>query len=97
MKPPLLGRIGIGLVLASAAMTLTACGSQAAGACEPATYTACGCGCCGGTTPVDRCVDTAAGETMQQIIDADQQARQDPNCSFAGCALGVRYRCCLAK
>jgi hypothetical protein len=95
-----LGRIGIGLVLATAAvLSMAACGggSPAAGACEPATYTACGCGCCGGATPVDRCLDTAAGETMQQIIDADQQAHQSAGCASAGCALPVRYRCCLTR
>ena len=91
----MLGRIG----LVVAALALTSCGSnqQAAGACEPAAYTACGCGCCGGATPVERCVDTAAGETMQQIIDADRQVAQSSNCSLAGCSLPVHYTCCRGE
>jgi hypothetical protein len=87
----MLRRIGL---VATLALTSSCSGSNAAGACEPASYTACGCGCCGGATPVDRCVDTAHGETMQQIIDADQQQAQSPNCAFAGCALPVHYVCC---
>src|SRR6185295_15673242 len=88
---PMLGRISLVATLA-----LTSCGSTQppAGACEPASYTACGCGCCGGATPVERCVDTAHGETMRQIIDADQQQAGSPNCSFAGCALPIHYVCC---
>jgi hypothetical protein len=88
----MLGRIGLVVAL------FTSCGGlssqQAAGACEPAAYTACGCGCCGGATPVERCVDVAAGETMQGIIDADRQAAQRPGCAMAGCSLPVHYTCC---
>ena len=90
----MLGRISL-----IAAMALTACGStqgQAAGACEPAEYTACGCGCCGGVAPAERCVDVAGGQTMQQIIDADRQVAQTSNCSLAGCSFPVHYTCCPA-
>jgi len=87
----MLGRISL-----IATMALTACGRSTpdAAACEPASYTACGCGCCGGTTPIERCVDAAAGQTMQQIIDEDRQVAQTANCASAGCSFPVHYTCC---
>ncbi|HYV45075.1 MAG TPA: hypothetical protein VFA20_09460 [Myxococcaceae bacterium] len=91
----MIGRIGL-----VAALAFTACAGsnqQPAGACEPASYTACGCGCCGGATPVERCVDVAGGETMRQIIDADRQVAQNANCSMAGCSLPVHYTCCPGR
>lgn len=78
-------------------LALAACGrstSNGAQACEPAEYTACGCGCCGGTAPVEQCVDVAGGQTMQQIIDADRQAAQSAGCASAGCSLPLHYTCC---
>jgi hypothetical protein len=42
-------------------------------------------------------VDVAAGQTMQQIIDADRQAAQSPGCASAGCSLPVHYTCCPGR
>ncbi|MEM9195399.1 MAG: alpha/beta fold hydrolase [Myxococcota bacterium] len=56
-------------------------------------YDACGCGCCGGTDPVEvsPCVNAAE---LERIAAADRQASQDPQCAAAGCSIGHRYVAC---
>ncbi len=63
--------------------------------CVPdASYLACGCGCCTGASTQERCVDLDAGQTLQQIVDADKSAAGSPNCAMAGCSMPTLYRCC---
>jgi hypothetical protein len=59
-------------------------------------YTACGCGCCGGVTPQQRCYYPALGETRDSIAAADLAAKAATNCSLVGCSLGTQYMCCVA-
>ncbi len=66
------------------------------GACSPedASYTACGCGCCPGASPLDRCLDRDAGETLESVQAADEAAAMSPGCPMAGCGTPIVYRCC---
>jgi hypothetical protein len=58
-------------------------------------YVACGCGCCGSTTPEStQCFYTELGEDLASIVAADEAARSDPACPAAECSLGVRRVCC---
>ena len=59
-------------------------------------YTACGCGCCGGVTPQQRCYYPALGETRDSIVAADLAAKAATNCALVGCSLGTQYICCVA-
>lgn len=59
-------------------------------------YLACGCGCCGGTTPTNVCYYPELGETTAIFAAQDAQVRQSTNCATVGCALGRRYLCCVA-
>lgn len=72
-----------------------AAGDIAVGACT-AEFLACGCGCCGGTTPTMVCYYPALGETTASLRAADEQVRQSTNCELAGCSFGRRYVCCAA-
>jgi len=59
-------------------------------------YVACGCGCCGGAggpaaQEKPQCVSAAE---LDQIIAADAQASNNPQCAVMGCALGTRYAVC---
>jgi hypothetical protein len=88
-------------VLAALSLASASCGGapnklehSSAAVCEPASFTACGCGCCGGMQAVERCVDTASGQTMKQLIEADQAVARTSNCALAGCSMPVRYTCC---
>jgi hypothetical protein len=69
----------------------------AAGA-APATcageYDACGCGCCGGTTPKPVCYYPDRGESLAAIEHEDQSAAMSPSCANAGCAVALHYTCC---
>lgn len=57
-------------------------------------YVACGCGCCGGTTPDTACYYPDRGDSRASIERDDQTVAASPNCDGAGCALGRRYVCC---
>jgi hypothetical protein len=59
-------------------------------------FVACGCGCCGGTTPTTVCYYPELGETTAWFAAQDEQTRQGANCAMAGCSLGRRYVCCVA-
>jgi len=58
---------------------------------EPS-YTACGCGCCGGVEPEERCL-REKGE-LERVRAEDRKARKNPDCAMAGCSRGVRYKYC---
>jgi hypothetical protein len=57
-------------------------------------YVACGCGCCGGTTPSPVCYYPSAGDSLSAIKAADETTKSSPTCATAGCSLGQRYLCC---
>lgn len=58
-------------------------------------YLACGCGCCGGTTPQVLCYYPSAGDSLSTVIAADEAVKNDKaKCEMAGCSLGQRYVCC---
>ena len=60
----------------------------------PESYTACGCGCCGGAEPQTQCIYKAKGESLDTIKIQDQAARLNPQCSLMGCSLGTKYTYC---
>ncbi|MFT3765129.1 MAG: hypothetical protein QM820_06385 [Minicystis sp.] len=57
-------------------------------------YVACGCGCCGGTKPLDQCIYKSKGESLEKIEADDWRRHKDPHCATAGCSLGKRYHYC---
>ena len=69
------------------------CMATTAGACTGA-YDACGCGCCGGTSPSLTCYYPGAGDSLNAIVAADTAAGSSPSCATAGCSSGKRYVCC---
>lgn len=61
---------------------------------EKETYTACGCGCCGGSTPKEQCLDKSRGESIEKVKMEDQEAAKSQNCMVAGCSPGTKYKYC---
>lgn len=59
-------------------------------------YLACGCGCCGGTTPRTVCYYPDHGDSLASIKSEDQSIAMNSTCANAGCSLGTRYVCCVA-
>jgi hypothetical protein len=57
-------------------------------------YTACGCGCCGGTTVLTKCYYPSLGESIAAITAQDEAAKSSSNCAFAGCSIAVHNVCC---
>lgn len=57
-------------------------------------YTACGCGCCGGTTPRQECLYRSRGDSLEKIIEEDKKIRSADACKVVGCSLGVSYKYC---
>ena len=59
-------------------------------------YLACGCGCCVGPTPLQRCVYQEVGpKTLDEIAGDDMALRNDSaGCAAAGCSLGIDYFAC---
>jgi hypothetical protein len=57
-------------------------------------YTACGCGCCGGTKPQEKCLYHSKGDNMDEIIQADKKLQSSSSCAAMGCSLGLKYRYC---
>ncbi|RKI14835.1 hypothetical protein D7Y15_14450 [Corallococcus sp. AB030] len=62
-----------------------------------ATYVACGCGCCGGVEPEVKCLSCANKDDLQALIQKDQAAQKDPQCSVMGCSTGTKYVYCDAN
>lgn len=63
--------------------------------CKPyQTYTVCGCGCCGGTTPNKKCLYHSKGDVLDTIIQEDEKTQQNPQCSTMGCSIGIEYYYC---
>lgn len=78
-----------------APLLLWACGpSQASAPCaDQAGYVACGCGCCGGTTPPIHCL--TAEENLCDLIAQDQAQAGSAGCAMAGCSQGAVYQYCF--
>lgn len=59
-------------------------------------YTACGCGCCGGVdpNPIQKCLYHSRGEDLREIMKSDEAQRLSPDCKFIGCARGTKYTYC---
>jgi len=58
-------------------------------------YLSCGCGCCVGPTPTQRCVYPGVGKTIDELVGDDLARRNDSaGCAAAGCSLGIDYFCC---
>ena len=60
-------------------------------------YDACGCGCCGGTTPNTVCYYPDRGDSLDTIKRDDQSVGTSPTCAAAGCAIGMHYVCCAPQ
>jgi hypothetical protein len=59
-----------------------------------AAYTACGCGCCPGAPSSIRCLDSAHGETLDSVEQADRLTASNPKCPQIGCGAPIVYVCC---
>jgi cell wall-associated NlpC family hydrolase len=57
-------------------------------------YVACGCGCCGGTTPRQECIYHSKGDDLAKIEASDRKSAKSPICRTAGCSLGTEYVYC---
>jgi len=58
------------------------------------TYVACGCGCCGGTNPVEKCLYKRDGDNLNEIIKKDLLIKKNSACHVAGCSQGILYKYC---
>lgn len=61
---------------------------------EVQSYTACGCGCCGGVEPTVKCLYRSKGDNIQKIIEEDKKQAQSPICPTAGCSMPIKYIYC---
>lgn len=57
-------------------------------------YTACGCGCCGGSTPKEVCLDRSKGESLEKVKAEDKMVANPKNCMVVGCSNGTKYKYC---
>ena len=57
-------------------------------------YVACGCGCCGGQEPVNKCLYKSKGDDLNKIIESDKNASASSQCAVMGCSIGVKYVYC---
>ncbi|MGC4089997.1 MAG: hypothetical protein QM756_19335 [Polyangiaceae bacterium] len=72
-------------------------GEAGAPSCE-GSYTACGCGCCGGvqqTTPTT-CYYPEWGDSLATIVAADKRVAGSASCANAGCSFPYVYACCMS-
>lgn len=57
-------------------------------------YVACGCGCCGGEEPIEKCIYHSKGDDLNKIIEEDKKSAQSDQCALMGCSLGIKYVYC---
>ncbi|MBI3379331.1 hypothetical protein HY029_01090 [Candidatus Gottesmanbacteria bacterium] len=57
-------------------------------------YTACGCGCCGGTIPQEVCLYKSKGDSLEKVKQNDFKAKTSSQCMLVGCSMGITYRYC---
>lgn len=60
----------------------------------PTSYTTCGCGCCGGVQPIEKCLYKSKGDDINRIITEDQSMKNSPICPQVGCSMGIIYKYC---
>lgn len=61
---------------------------------EDFSYTACGCGCCGGYPHEDQKLMCVSKEEFSRVVAQDQDMAKSPDCKFMGCSMGNRYSIC---
>ena len=57
-------------------------------------YVACGCGCCGGEEPIEKCLYRSNGDDINKIIEENKIAAKSDSCALMGCSLGTKYTYC---
>ena len=57
-------------------------------------YTACGCGCCGGTQPKRQCIYRSRGDDLKQMMLRDRESAKNTQCDRVGCSTGIKYVYC---
>jgi hypothetical protein len=57
-------------------------------------YMACGCGCCVGGTPLEKCLYHAKGDDLQKIKEEDHKINKSAQCAYVGCSTGILYHYC---
>jgi len=57
-------------------------------------YIACGCGCCGGVEPTEKCLYRSKGDKIQKIIEEDKKIAQSSICPNVGCSAPIKYVYC---
>ncbi|MDP9126743.1 MAG: ankyrin repeat domain-containing protein [Pseudomonadota bacterium] len=58
-------------------------------------YTECGCGCCGGVDPGEKCLYHKSGDSLTALIESSKRNAPSPaTCALAGCAPGIHYHYC---
>lgn len=61
---------------------------------DQTTYTACGCGCCPGVTPVKQCIYHSKGDQLEKFIKEDTVIKNSSQCSMMECSRGIEYYYC---
>ena len=61
---------------------------------NPPSYTACGCGCCENTEPVEKCLYKIKGESLSEVREKDKTTAQNPDCENVGCSQPIKYVYC---
>lgn len=57
-------------------------------------YTACGCGCCGGTQPKKQCIFQSKGDDLKAMVQKDIESGRNTQCDRVGCGSGIKYVYC---
>ncbi|MBK8467247.1 MAG: hypothetical protein IPL32_15625 [Chloracidobacterium sp.] len=56
-------------------------------------FIACGCGCCGGTIPMKKCIYRSKGDDIKKLVEEDR-IWTGPQCATVGCSPGIKYVYC---
>ncbi|MBU4245849.1 MAG: hypothetical protein ABIF85_00465 [Nanoarchaeota archaeon] len=58
------------------------------------TFIACGCGCCIGVEPEEKCLYHSKKDSLQKIIEKDKQEAKTMECPMLGCNYPIKYTYC---
>ncbi|MBI2011407.1 hypothetical protein HYS91_01430 [Candidatus Daviesbacteria bacterium] len=61
---------------------------------EANSYTACGCGCCGGVPAETQCLYKSKGDSLDEIKAEDIKTSKSESCAVMGCSRGTKYHYC---
>ena len=61
---------------------------------EPESYLSCGCGCCGGAEPQEKCLFREQGDSLEDKRESDRRLGESNACDLMGCSLGTKYVFC---